>query len=59
MGIWVKLKDILFGCKIATTEQIKVAVDIALDNIDADSDGYVSVGEFVRYVKAVLDYGTK
>ena len=51
--------DILFGCKIATAEQIKVAVDIALDNIDADNDGYVSVGEFVRYVKAVLNYGTK
>lgn len=59
MGIWTKLKDILFGCKIATAEQIKVAVDIALDNIDADNDGYVSVGEFVRYVRAVLNYGTK
>ena len=59
MGIWEKIKDILFGCKVATTEQIKVAVQIALDNIDADKDGYVSVGEFIKYVRAVLNYGTK
>lgn len=59
MGIWSKITDFLFGCKLATTEQVKVAVDIALDNIDIDKDGYVSVGEFIKYVKAVLNYGTK
>lgn len=59
MGIWAKITDFLFGCKLATTEQVKVAVDIALDNIDIDKDGYVSVGEFIKYVRAVLNYGTK
>ena len=57
MGIIESLKKWLFGCEIATVEQIKCAVDIALANIDEDKDGYVSVGEFIKYVKMVLDYG--
>lgn len=59
MGIWETLKNWLFGCKIATTEDIRYAVEIALENVDTDKDGYISVAEFVDWVRLVLKYGRK
>jgi len=54
MGIWTKILDFVLGCKLITVNDAKVKICLALDTMDADQDGYVSVREIVALVKGIF-----
>ena len=54
MGIWTKILDFVLGCKLITVNDAKVKICLALDTMDADQDGYVSVREIVALAKGLF-----
>ena len=46
--------DWLFGIKVATRDEIVRAFNSALDKVDEDADGQISVGELYHMFKRIL-----
>lgn len=46
--------DWLFGIKLATRDEIVTAFNKALDNIDEDADGQISIGELYHLFRRIL-----
>lgn len=59
MGIWESIKEMIFGCKLVTVSELKTMIDIALDSVDENKDGYIDVNEFIRLIRTVAKYGRK
>lgn len=54
MSIWTKIVDFVLGCNVITVTDAKATICLALDKMDADADGYVSVREIVALVKNIF-----
>ena len=46
--------DWLFGIKVATRDEIVRAFNSALDKVDEDADGQISIGELYHMFKRIL-----
>ena len=46
--------DWLFGIKVATRDEIVRAFNGALDKVDEDADGQISIGELYHMFKRIL-----
>ena len=46
--------DWLFGIKVATRDEIVRAFNAALDKVDEDADGQISVGELYHMFRRIL-----
>ena len=50
----MSILDWLFGIKVATRDEIVRAFNSALDKVDEDADGQISVGELYHMFKCIL-----
>ena len=50
----MSILDWLFGIKVATRDEIVRAFNAALDKVDEDADGQISVGELYHMFKRIL-----
>lgn len=50
MSFW----DWIFGIKVATRDEIVSAFNAALDEVDEDADGQISIGELYHLFKRIL-----
>ena len=50
----MSILDWLFGIKVATRDEIVTAFNNALDRVDEDADGQISVGELYHMMKRIL-----
>ena len=50
----MSILDWLFGIKVATRDEIVRAFNTALDKVDEDADGQISVGELYHMFKRIL-----
>lgn len=50
----MSILDWLFGIKVATRDEIVEAFNDALDKVDEDADGNISIGELYRMFRRVL-----
>ena len=46
--------DWLFGIKVATRDEIVRAFNAALDKVDEDADGQISIGELYHMFRRIL-----
>ena len=46
--------DWLFGIKVATRDEIVRAFNSALDKVDEDADGNISIGELYHMFRRIL-----
>ena len=46
--------DWLFGIKVATRDEIVRAFNSALDKVDEDADGQISIGELYHMFRRIL-----
>ena len=46
--------DWLFGIKVATRDEIVRAFNTALDKVDEDADGQISIGDLYHMFKRIL-----
>ena len=54
MGLWTMIKDYVLGCSLITVADAKTIICDALDNMDTDKDGYVTVREIVALIKTIF-----
>ena len=50
----MSILDWLFGIKVATRDEIVRAFNAALDKVDEDADGQISIGELYHMFKRIL-----
>ena len=50
----MSILDWLFGIKVATRDEIVRAFNSALDKVDEDADGNISIGELYHMFRRIL-----
>ena len=50
----MSILDWLFGIKVATRDEIVRAFNSALDKVDEDADGQISIGELYHMFRRIL-----
>ena len=50
----MSILDWLFGIKVATRDEIVRAFNAALDKVDEDADGQISIGELYHMFRRIL-----
>lgn len=50
----MSILDWIFGIKLATRDEIVSAFNAALDEVDEDADGQISIGELYHLFRRIL-----